>query len=115
VRGITVARDISKGDTPDGVRIAAGAHQVGRIGCVVSAAFSTLLSQRSLTIMAAQASSLVFRPAGIVPEKATPHLGTVGQLFHASSSRLVDLCFGRIRQWAFRGNLTWGHLSMRCG
>ena len=99
---------------PDGVRIAAGAHQMGRIGCVVGAAFETLLSQRSLTIRAAQASSFVFGPAGIVLEKATPQLRTSGQRFHALIGRLVDLFFGRIHQWAFRGNLTWGHVSTRC-
>src|ERR1700730_859384 len=84
---------------------------MGRIGCVVGAAFSTLLSQRSLTIRAAQASSFVFGPAGIVLEKATPQLRSYGQSVHAFIGRLVDLCFGRIHQWARRGNLTWGHVS----
>jgi hypothetical protein len=67
-----------------------------------------------LTIRAAQASSFVFGPAGIVLEKAIPQLRTSGQRFHAFIGRLVDLCFGRIRQWAMRGNLNWGHVSTRC-
>jgi hypothetical protein len=64
-----------------------------------------------LTITAAQASSFVFDPAGIVLEKAPPQLRTSGQRVHALIGRLVDLCFGRIHQWALRGNLTWGHVS----
>jgi Holliday junction resolvase RusA-like endonuclease len=32
---------------------------------------------------------------------------------HALIGRLVDLCFGRIHQWALRRNLTWGHVSTR--
>jgi hypothetical protein len=47
---------------------------MGRIVCVVGAAFETLLSQRGLMIRAAQASSFVFGPAGIVLEKAIPQL-----------------------------------------
>src|ERR1700694_6222751 len=109
-----IARDISKGDMPDGVRIAAGAPQMGRIGCVVGAAFSTLLGQRSLTIRAAQASSFVFGPVGIVLEKATPQLRTSGQRVHALIGRLVDLCLGRIHQWGIARNLTWGHVSTCC-
>jgi hypothetical protein len=44
-----------------------------------------------LTIRAAQASSFVFSPAGIVLEKATPKLRTSGQRVHALIGRLVDL------------------------
>jgi hypothetical protein len=65
-----------------------------------------------LTISAAQASSFVFRPAGIVLEKAIP-LRTLGQCVHALIGRLVDLCFGWIHQWAMRGDMTWGRVSTR--
>jgi hypothetical protein len=51
-----------------------------------------------LTLRAAQASSFVFGPAGIVLEKATPELRTSGQPVHALIGRLVDLRFGRIHQ-----------------
>jgi hypothetical protein len=67
-----------------------------------------------LTIGAAQASSFVFGPAGIVLEKATPELRASGQRVHALIGRLVDLCFGRIHQWALRGKLTRDHVNTRC-
>jgi hypothetical protein len=67
-----------------------------RIGCVVGAAFEALPRQRSLAIRAAQAGSFIFGPTGIVLEKAIPELRISGQRVHALSSRLVDLCFGRI-------------------
>jgi hypothetical protein len=49
-----------------------------------------------LAIKAAQAGSFIFGPTGIVLEKAIPELRISGQRVHALSSRLVDLCFGRI-------------------
>jgi hypothetical protein len=57
-----------------------------------------------LAIRAVQASSFVFGPTGIILEEAIPQLRILGQRVHALSGGLVDLCFGRIHQWALRGN-----------
>jgi hypothetical protein len=108
----TLARDISKGNTPEGVRIAAGAHQMSFIGAVVDAAFQTLLSKRSLTIRTPHTGSFVFSPTCIVLEQAIPPLRGFGQSVHALTGRLVELCFGRIQQWALRWNLRRSHV--RC-